>query len=236
MDLTENTAVKTTAANTVPNTVLIEDIERTLKLPLLKELCGKTVLITGATGLIGQTLTRVLLQYGAGEGPEKKIHVIACVRDREKADRLFEGFASGNLTYLVCDIASLHAKKADRKVDYMIHAASQTSSRAFVEQPVETIFTAVNGTRSALEFARQNEVQCFVYLSTMEIYGAPVDDEKIDEKHGTNLDTMQPRSCYPESKRLCEVLCASWQKEYGVPVRVLRLTQTFGLSQAGTSS
>ncbi len=39
---------------------------------------------------------------------------------------------------------------------------------------------------------------------------------------------MQPRSCYPESKRLCEVLCASWQKEYGVPVRVLRLTQTFG--------
>ncbi len=110
----------------------------------------------------------------------------------------------------------------------MIHAASQTSSRAFVEQPVETIFTAVNGTRSALEFARQNEVQCFVYLSTMEIYGAPVDDEKIDEKHGTNLDTMQPRSCYPESKRLCEVLCASWQKEYGVPVRVLRLTQTFG--------
>lgn len=228
MDLTENTAVKTTAANTVPNTVLIEDIERTLKLPLLKELCGKTVLITGATGLIGQTLTRVLLQYGAGEGPEKKIHVIACVRDREKADRLFEGFASGNLTYLVCDIASLHTKKAERKVDYMIHAASQTSSRAFVEQPVETIFTAVNGTRSALEFARQNEVQCFVYLSTMEIYGAPVDDEKIDEKHGTNLDTMQPRSCYPESKRLCEVLCASWQKEYGVPVRVLRLTQTFG--------
>ncbi len=67
MDLTENTAVKTTAANTVLNTVLIEDIERTLKLPLLKELCGKTVLITGATGLIGQTLTRVLLQYGAGE-------------------------------------------------------------------------------------------------------------------------------------------------------------------------
>ena len=100
MDLTENTAVKTTAANTVLNTVLIEDIERTLKLPLLKELCGKTVLITGATGLIGQTLTRVLLQYGAGEGPRKKIHVIACVRDREGRPPL-RGLCSGNLTYLV---------------------------------------------------------------------------------------------------------------------------------------
>ena len=62
----------------------------------------------------------------------------------------------------------------------------------------------------------------------MEVYGAPSDDHKIDETHGTNLDTMQPRSCYPESKRLCEILCASWQKEYNVPVRVLRLTQTFG--------
>ena len=67
MDLTENTAVKTTAANTVLNTVLIEDIERTLKLPFLNELCGKTVLITVATGLIVHTLTRVLLHYGTEE-------------------------------------------------------------------------------------------------------------------------------------------------------------------------
>lgn len=219
MDLSENIVL---------DTVEMEDIERLCSLPLLKELEGKTVLITGATGLIGQTLTRVLLRYGAGEGPESRIHVIACVRDRDKAERLFGSFARDNLSYLVCDIASLHEEKSDRRVDYMIHAASQTSSRAFVEQPVETIFTAVNGTRSALEFARRSGVRCFVYLSTMEVYGAPADDEKIDEKHGTNLNTMQARTCYPESKRLCEVLCASWQKEYGLPVRVLRLTQTFG--------
>ena len=232
--------------------VFVEDMEGLCASPLLAELCGKTVLVTGATGLIGQTLVSALLrcrkpageagiirdpQAEAGEPeasrdtrqlPDDRIRVIACVRDEEKARRMFGGIDAGNLDLLVADITDLPAEKLPQRVDYMIHAASQTSSRAFIDQPVETIFTAVDGTRRALEFARVNKVRAFLYLSTMEVYGTPADDHKIDEKHGTNLDTMQPRSCYPESKRLCEMLCTSWQKEYGVPVRVMRLTQTFG--------
>lgn len=71
-------------------------------------------------------------------------------------------------------------------------------------------------------------VKGFVYLSSMEVYGSPLNDLKIDEKHGTNLDTMKVRSCYPESKRMCESLCASYSSEFGVPAKVVRLTQTFG--------
>ena len=201
--------------------VFLEDMERLCALPEMKELEGRTVLVTGATGLIGQTLVSALLRSPG-------IRVIACVRDEEKARRMFGSLESGNLQLMVADIASMPVQKLPQQVDYVIHAAIQTSSRAFVDQPVETIFTAIDGTRRALEFAKNNAVRCFLYLSTMEVYGAPSGDEKIDEGHGTNLDTMQPRSCYPESKRLCEILCASWQKEYGVPVRVLRLTQTFG--------
>lgn len=209
------------------NAVFREDMQRLCTPALMEELRGRTVFITGATGLIGQTLVCALAQY-QGESPEDRIQVIACVRDEKKAERIFGGIGRGNLQFLVSDISSMPTGKRSSRVDYVIHAASQTSSRAFVEQPVETIFTAVNGTQRALEFAKNNDVRCFIYLSTMEVYGAPEDDRRIDETHGTNLDTMQPRSCYPESKRLCEVLCASWQKEYGVPVRVLRLTQTFG--------
>ena len=213
------------------NRVFTEDMRRLGTLPLMEELRGCTVLVTGATGLIGQTIVSALLRCNEtaeqGEGREP-VRVIACVRNKEKAERLFGGADHGNLEYLVSDILSLPADRLSRRVDYMIHAASQTSSRAFVDSPVETIFTAIDGTRRALQFAQNNHVRCFVYLSTMEVYGTPADDGKIDEKHGTNLDTTQPRSCYPESKRLCEILCASWQKEYGVPVRILRLTQTFG--------
>lgn len=39
---------------------------------------------------------------------------------------------------------------------------------------------------------------------------------------------MSVRACYPESKRMCENLCACYMKEYGVPVNIVRLTQTFG--------
>ncbi len=113
-------------------------------------------------------------------------------------------------------------------VDYIIHGASQTSSRAFIEEPIETITTALTGTKNMLEFARVNNVKGFVYLSSMEVYGSPLNDLKIDEKHGTNLDTMKVRSCYPESKRMCESLCASYSSEFGVPAKVVRLTQTFG--------
>lgn len=111
---------------------------------------------------------------------------------------------------------------------YIIHGASQTSSRAFIEEPIETITTALTGTKNMLEFARVNNVKGFVYLSSMEVYGSPLNDLKIDEKHGTNLDTMKVRSCYPESKRMCESLCASYSSEFGVPAKVVRLTQTFG--------
>lgn len=213
------------------NEVFTQDMRQISALPLMEELRGRTVAVTGATGLIGQTIVSALLRCSetdaAGEKKEP-VQVIACVRNEEKARRIFGSADHGNLQFLVSDILELPVEKLPQKVDYVIHAASQTSSRAFIDQPVETIFTAVEGTKRALEFARNNEVRCFVYLSTMEVYGTPADDEKIDEKHGTNLDTMQPRSCYPESKRLCEILCASWQKEYGLPVRVLRLTQTFG--------
>ena len=213
------------------NDIFMQDMRQIGSLPLMEELRGRTVLVTGATGLIGQTIVSALLRCGetdAADDGKEPVHVIACVRNEQKARRLFGSADRGNLELLISDILSLPADRLAQKVDYMIHAASQTSSRAFVDQPVETIFTAVDGTRRALEFAKNKQVNCFVYLSTMEVYGTPSDDRKIDEKHGTNLDTMQPRSCYPESKRLCEILCASWQKEYGVPVRILRLTQTFG--------
>ena len=67
-----------------------------------------------------------------------------------------------------------------------------------------------------------------VYLSTMEVYGVNKTHDKVDEEHESYLNTMNARNSYPESKRLCENLCASYYSEYNVPVNVLRLTQTFG--------
>lgn len=183
---------------------------------------GRIFFITGATGLIGSNLIKYLID--ANESLINPIKILALVRNIEKAKKILG--ENENIIYIEGNV--LDKISVDQTVDYIVHAASQTSSKLFVTEPVETITTAFIGTQNILELARQKQVESIVYLSTMEVYGAPATDERITELHGTNIDTMMVRSSYPESKRVCEVLCTSYHGEYRVPVKVLRLTQTFG--------
>ena len=170
--------------------------------------------MTGASGLIGKRTVARLLDTGA--------RILVAVRNMEKARNLF----GDRVEYLCGDVTELPLE--DRGVHYIIHCASNTSSASFVRTPVDVMTTNVLGTRRVLEFARRNPVRSMVYLSTMEVYGAPTTDEKIGEQYPCNLDNMSVRSSYPESKRACETLCAAYFAQYGVPARALRLTQTFG--------
>ena len=188
----------------------------------LSELEGSKVLITGASGLIGKALVKKLVLHNG----ENHIDVYALVRNENKARVAFSDLPQEHLHYLVCDVCSLMPQ--DLGINYVIHAASKTASKEFVTEPVEVIFNSVYGTKNLLEFSRVNPVKGVVYLSTMEVYGTPETDEKIYEFHPSNIDTMSARSSYPESKRLCESLCAAYASEYKVPVKVVRLTQTFG--------
>lgn len=183
---------------------------------------GKKILVTGAGGLIGRAVIAPLLKH-RGALP---IKVLACVRNIEKARRAFATLPQDNLEYIQCDVRDLPVE--DMGVDYIVHGASRTASKDFVSEPVEVIASAVCGTKRVLEFARKNPVKGMVYLSTMEVYGAPTTDDKIYETSPACLDTMQARSSYPESKRLCETFCAAYAAEYGVRAMVVRLTQTFG--------
>lgn len=183
---------------------------------MFKKIEGKTVLLTGATGLIGKALVKQLLVYGA--------NVIVVVRNVNKAKKCL-GVDNG-IFFLCSDIKNLPIVKMN--IDYIIHAAANTSSKAFIQDPVGIIEIAVEGTKKILELAKINKVKGLVYLSSMEVYGIPTTDEKIDENHSTNLNTMSIRSSYPIGKRLCECLCAAYASQYGVPAKVIRLTQTFG--------
>lgn len=185
------------------------------------DLCDKTVLITGATGLIGQALTKTLLYCGCGQ-------VIALVRDTTKAEKLFALQIDAGCRLSFHSWRTEQLVELEEPVDYIFHCASQTSSRGFVQTPADTISAAYTGTEHILSFAVNKKVKNIVYLSTMEVYGTPQDDEKISESYVGRIDPLNVRSCYPESKRLCENLCVSYGVQHQVPVSIARLTQTFG--------
>ena len=114
-------------------------------------------------------------------------------------------------------------------MDYIIHGASATSSKYFVDHPVETILTAIKGTRNILEYAKYAQVEGMVYLSSLEVYGTPDGTKKtISESDYGYIDPLSVRSSYSEGKRMAECLCVSYAKEYDVPVKIARLSQTFG--------
>ncbi|MBR5753449.1 MAG: NAD-dependent epimerase/dehydratase family protein [Clostridia bacterium] len=193
---------------------------------LLTALRGKTVFITGATGLIGSQLVRTLLE--ADRLYDVDIRVAAFIRNEQKAQALFEDvLPCEQLEFVVGDLSA--PVTYEGPVDYIVHGASPTGSKYFVEHPVETIQTALYGTDRLLQFARDKQVSGMVYLSSLEVYGVPDGSrETITEQDFGTIDPMSVRSSYSEGKRLVECLCASYASEYGVPVKVARLSQTFG--------
>lgn len=185
---------------------------------------GKSVLVTGATGLIGSQIVLALDRYNQLYAGQIKIYALA--RNKEKATRVLGG--CGKHVRIVIGDIKLPIDIED-EVDYIIHGASMTSSKEFVDYPVETILTGIEGTNNVLGFARDKRVKGMVYLSSLEVYGVTDPKrESIKENEYGYIEQMLPRSSYSEGKRMAECLCISYGYEYGVPVKIVRLSQTFG--------
>lgn len=183
---------------------------------------GSTFFVTGATGLLGIQIVTALVCC------EKDLRVIALARSSSKAELAFGKMLDNpRLQLHIGDV--VNPLNISENIDYIIHGASPTSSRFFVENPVQTIFTALNGTRNVLDLAIQKRVRKLVYLSSLEVYGVPSSTcETILETDYGTIDPIQVRSSYSEGKRMAECLCAAYCSQYGTPVTVARLTQTFG--------
>lgn len=186
------------------------------------EFKNRTVLVTGATGLIGKTLIQSLDR--ADHELELNMTVLAQVRNKEKFMELLPETVPEDRIVLQ-DIQQ--PIQYEGEVDYIIHCANITNSKLMVECPVETIQTTVIGTNNILQFALEKKVKGLVYLSSMEMYGITQEDP-VREEHLGYLDLMNVRSSYPEGKRMAECMCVAFCKEYNVPVTIARLAQTFG--------
>ena len=155
------------------NPIFHRDLEKIASAEYIpwNDLREKTVLVTGATGLIGHTLVSALLYTSRKRG--LKLTVLALVRSEARARELFSAqMENSNDLHLLVGTVEV-PPRIEGPVHYIVHGASQTASEAFVKKPVETIRTALLGTESMLAFAREKRSEGFVYLSSMEVYGHP---------------------------------------------------------------
>lgn len=184
---------------------------------------NSTILITGASGMVGSSATKKVLKRWP------TTNVVAIVRNKEKAKHVLREYLN-NPRLLIIEQDICRPLKYVGMADYIIHTAGVTGgSKQHVDYPMSTIKTALDGTTNILEYARQKASKGMVYLSSLEIYGkVPEETNNIIETDGGYIDPTNIRSSYSESKRMCECICASYARQYGVPVTIARLTATFG--------
>lgn len=184
------------------------------------------IMVTGATGLLGSLIVKGFL--GANEIYNLNNKVYALARNKSKAEVVYEEFLNYH-NFLIIKNEITEKIDITEDIDYIFHTACVTTSKEMITYPVELIKTSVNGTINVLDFAKAHNTKSVVYLSSMEVYGVLGDyNDRLSENDLGKLDITSVRSCYPESKRLCENLCKCYAEEYGLNVCTARLTQTFG--------
>lgn len=210
------------------NSIIQKDLDLIVSSPIInwEVFKGQTVLITGANGMLPSYLAYTLLYLNSTK--HYGIKVLALVRNLEKSKEKFKDFLDDpNLEFIVQDVAT--EIKYTKKVDYIIHAASQASPKYYGVDPVGTINANVLGTVNVLECAYKKKVKSILYFSSSEIYGY-LDNPNlpVSERECGKIDPCNVRSCYAESKRIGENLCIAWNVQYNTHAKIIRPFHNYG--------
>lgn len=181
---------------------------------------GSNFLITGGTGLIGSSIVNYLINIDCN------IRISLPVRDIEKARTVYN-HCEADITFIKCDLFE-YLSNITEEFDYIIHCASPTSGSYMIAHPVETYEFAVESTRKLLLYSKTHNVKSMIFVSSLEYYGQILDDREISEDMVGYINPISARSSYPLGKRAAEYLCTAYVQEFSVPVKIARLTQTFG--------
>lgn len=181
---------------------------------------NKNIFITGGTGFFGCWLLESITWANEKLGLNANILVLS--RDPKSFAKKAPHLAvNPSISFLTGDVTSFEYPEGS--FDFVIHAATEASGKMNNEDPVGMINTIVNGTMHVLEFARCAGTKRFLLTSSGAIYGKqPFDIKKITESYNGSPDLSISNSAYGEAKRLAELLCISYNKQYGLECVIAR--------------
>lgn len=194
----------------------------------LSDFSGKTIMLSGATGMIGKCMIDLLMCCNDSQVWEKPVEIIALSRDEKRAkERLAQHWEKEMFHFMCCDVN--HKISECGQVDYVIHAASNTHPLQYSQDSVGTIAANVLGTKNLLDYAVAHGAKRFCFLSSVEIYGENRGDvDRFDEEYLGYLDCNTLRAGYPESKRAGEALCNAYHRTYQLDFVIPRLSRVYG--------
>lgn len=180
---------------------------------------GKTIIVAGGAGFIGSNLCRRLVE-------SNRSGIVVCI------DNLHTGRRENIADLMLCPNFVFEQRDIVNGINDWYHAdeiynlACPASPPHYQANPVHTTKTNVIGTANLLELARISGAK-FLQASTSEVYGDPLEHPQTEGYWG-NVNPNGVRSCYDEGKRCAETLCLDYYHRYGVPVKIIRIFNTYG--------
>jgi dTDP-glucose 4,6-dehydratase/UDP-glucuronate decarboxylase len=207
--------------------IIKEDIEKII-LSLGSEIKffeGKTILITGANGFLGSYIADTISEFNNTTRKPCRLILINKNPVTENS-RLGHLLNDENCTFISQDVGKPF--NIDEKADVIIHAASRATPAANLEDPFDTIDANILGLRTLLDYSKDSKPQ-FLFFSSAEIYGNPLPDfVPTPENYFGNVNPIDKRASYAESKRLGETMCMDFFRKFEIPIKILRIFNIYG--------
>ena len=214
----------------------IDDVKYVADLDLpWEKLQHKSIMISGATGLIGSMLIDVIMKKNL-DGLNCTVYALGRSKNRMKA-RFEYCFENSLFQFVEYDVNKKLIWNEMNQVDYVLHFASNTHPMQYATDPIGTITTNIIGVQNLLDFSVEHNVTRFVFASSNEVYGENRGDvEKFNEEYCGYINCNTMRAGYPESKRCGEALCQAYKAQKNLDIVIPRLTRSYGPTLLNTDT